>query len=191
MVVTLPNGMYIDTTVKCMNCNVLIVRKSPCFLIGAKYCNRECYANHRRSDRVPRTSPYHRIPRSLFINTISRAFMFDDCGICGWNETSCDLAHIVPLKDGGLDILENTVILCPNHHRMFDRGMIDLDIILEARDRCYILNAVSCQGLLDQHINVEDALPSVPIQHINAGDVQCITIPFELPQATKPWTTPQ
>ena len=40
------------------------------------------------------------------------------CSICGWNEASCDLHHIVPRKDGGEDNFDNLIVVCPNCHRI-------------------------------------------------------------------------
>jgi len=33
-------------------------------------------------------------------------------------------------KDGGADAEENTVRLCPNHHRLFDKGKIASETVL-------------------------------------------------------------
>lgn len=35
--------------------------------------------------------------------------------------------HIKPLNDGGFDVKENLLILCPNHHIEFDYGSISID----------------------------------------------------------------
>jgi len=40
------------------------------------------------------------------------------CAICGWNESTCDIHHIVQQKDGGSDNNDNLIIVCPNHHRI-------------------------------------------------------------------------
>lgn len=40
------------------------------------------------------------------------------CSICGWNEASCDLHHIVPRKNGGGDNFDNLIVVCPNCHRI-------------------------------------------------------------------------
>jgi hypothetical protein len=42
----------------------------------------------------------------------------DACEICGWNETVCDAHHLVPRKSGGLNTVKNSIVLCPNHHRL-------------------------------------------------------------------------
>lgn len=40
------------------------------------------------------------------------------CAICGWNESTCDIHHIIQRKDGGSDKNDNLIIVCPNHHRI-------------------------------------------------------------------------
>ena len=39
------------------------------------------------------------------------------CALCGWNEASCDIHHIIPKKYGGTDSHDNLIIVCPNCHR--------------------------------------------------------------------------
>ncbi|MGL6553815.1 HNH endonuclease signature motif containing protein [Aeromonas jandaei] len=45
------------------------------------------------------------------------------CEICGENR-SIDRCHIIPNKLGGTQEEENILILCPTHHRLFDRFML-------------------------------------------------------------------
>lgn len=40
------------------------------------------------------------------------------CSICGWNEATCDIHHIIPKKNGGADDNDNLIIVCPNCHRV-------------------------------------------------------------------------
>ena len=40
------------------------------------------------------------------------------CSICGWNESSCDIHHIVPKSKGGTNDADNLIIVCPNCHRV-------------------------------------------------------------------------
>ena len=49
------------------------------------------------------------------------------CEICGWDRDSVDLCHIVDRADGGSDDPENLVLLCPNHHRLFDSNLLTSD----------------------------------------------------------------
>lgn len=56
------------------------------------------------------------------------------CCVCGWNETTVDLAHIVPNRKYGVYHLNNIVPLCPNHHRTFDYQIMPIEekIIIES-----------------------------------------------------------
>lgn len=45
------------------------------------------------------------------------------CEICGENR-SIDRCHIVPNKLGGTQAEDNILLLCPTHHRLFDRFML-------------------------------------------------------------------
>ena len=40
------------------------------------------------------------------------------CSICGWNEATCDIHHIIPKKAGGTNDDENLIYVCPNCHRI-------------------------------------------------------------------------
>jgi hypothetical protein len=59
----------------------------------------------------------------------------NNCQVCGKkiqigvNEFASELHHIRPLgKHNGSDTSDNVIVLCPNHHLMFDRGAITIDI---------------------------------------------------------------
>jgi predicted restriction endonuclease len=73
--------------------------------------------------------------RATFRVMIRREFL-DRCAICGWDEAPNDVAHIVARKHGGSDALDNVVMLCPNHHRLFDTGRIPVEDVLAARQNC-------------------------------------------------------
>lgn len=55
------------------------------------------------------------------------------CQICGNSLTLyeglsySEVHHIHPIKDFGKDEKENMLVLCPNHHKMFDIGIISLN----------------------------------------------------------------
>lgn len=40
------------------------------------------------------------------------------CSICGWNESTCDIHHIVPKSKGGTNENSNLIVVCPNCHRI-------------------------------------------------------------------------
>jgi len=55
----------------------------------------------------------------------------DKCQVCGVNLKVdrgffCDTHHVKPLSKGGIDVSENILVLCPNHHRFFDRSKYEI-----------------------------------------------------------------
>jgi len=59
------------------------------------------------------------------------------CLICGWDEASVDVCHITPRKEGGESTLRNVVFLCPNHHRMYDEGLIQREHLVALAQQQY------------------------------------------------------
>lgn len=52
---------------------------------------------------------------STWARSVKRYFG-NECMICGWNKASCDAHHIIEKSKGGLNTLQNALVLCPNHH---------------------------------------------------------------------------
>ena len=46
------------------------------------------------------------------------------CQICSFSR-ALDLCHIHPNRDKGEVVKDNILILCPNHHRCFDKGLLE------------------------------------------------------------------
>lgn len=98
---------------------------------NAAYCSQACKGRGNGRQLTGRIqNKFHR--NSTFRKSMRR-FFHDRCSICGWDEAPCDVAHIVSRKDGGDDALDNVTMLCPNHHRMFDLGLIPVSEIRAAR----------------------------------------------------------
>lgn len=51
------------------------------------------------------------------------------CAICGWggNKSIVNVHHIHPKSDGGSDMTDNQIVLCPNHHSVLS-ALISYDI---------------------------------------------------------------
>ena len=99
----------------------------------AIYCSRRCFGKgHSKlmTGRRPSNGTY--TSRNTFRAMIRREFR-DECAVCGWAEAPCDVAHIVSRRGGGEDTLENVTMLCPNHHRLYDSGLISETLIRETR----------------------------------------------------------
>lgn len=58
--------------------------------------------------------------KDLSKRTISKIFERSNkgCSICGWNESTCDIHHIIPKSKGGNNDNDNLIIVCPNCHRI-------------------------------------------------------------------------
>lgn len=102
-----------------------------------KYCSVTCWQAHRsiamRGAGHPRfvgeNSNGDRATFSKFV----KGLIDDRCALCDWQLTPNDVCHIIPCARGGENTLDNVVILCPNHHRAFDTGLIALSS-LEGKD---------------------------------------------------------
>lgn len=75
------------------------------------------------------------IERNHSVVTKLKRLYGDQCQICrvktdvGGNEYYSEVHHIQPLgAHRGPDIIENMIVLCPNHHVMFDKGAITIDL---------------------------------------------------------------
>jgi putative restriction endonuclease len=59
------------------------------------------------------------------------------CAICGLQVNLTEAAHIVPVKEDGIDEVTNGVLLCRNHHKAYDSGLLgiseDYTILLNRR----------------------------------------------------------
>ncbi len=96
------------------------------------------------------------------------------CAICGWSLSSravkykyrkdgvhlhqrgCEMHHILPVSEGGKDEFENLILLCPNHHKEADLGLISIEYLksLVAKDKQEAkdnqrLNNISGEQMLD------------------------------------------
>ena len=74
-----------------------------------------------RPFQAPTAEELRRLSGEWHIGIIRRRNM--PCEICGENR-STDNCHILPNCMGGTGSIENLLILCPTHHRLFDRHML-------------------------------------------------------------------
>jgi len=68
-------------------------------------------------------------------NEIAKIYLYK-CAVCGWHlpyktpdgknqpQGGCDVHHITPHSEGGADTIENLILLCPNHHKEADTGLL-------------------------------------------------------------------
>lgn len=115
-----------------------------------KYCSRECANKHVISQEqkvkisktmkkvwearnVEKPEQIKMRPKKSILDlskrTISKILKRANqgCMICGWNESTCDIHHIIPKKHGGTDENENLIVICPNCHRKVHTHKLELD----------------------------------------------------------------
>ncbi len=61
------------------------------------------------------------------------------CAVCGWQASNgrfkdkrgktihsngCEIHHIIEVSAGGKDEMDNLILLCPNHHKLADLGIM-------------------------------------------------------------------
>ena len=109
-----------------------------------KYCGHSC----RRHQKAKMSKEYQSKRENHvyhFSGKIKKKYgklpcLIKDCG-CGWtkefleiNNTTCDLHHIVPRREGGDDSYSNIAPTCPNSHRLCDKGSISRDRMITLAD---------------------------------------------------------
>ena len=57
-------------------------------------------------------------------NSIRNLLLNSKCEICHFDRY-LELCHIIPKRIGGNDKPENKLILCPNHHKLLDWGLLN------------------------------------------------------------------
>jgi putative restriction endonuclease len=57
------------------------------------------------------------------------------CAICSLQARLTEAAHIIPVSDDGSDEIDNGILLCRNHHRAYDAGLIAIN-----KDYVIVLN---------------------------------------------------
>lgn len=67
------------------------------------------------------------------------------CAICSLQAKLTEAAHIIPVKDNGTDELTNGVLLCRNHHKAFDMGLLAINssyvIVLNQNYEKYLIES--------------------------------------------------
>lgn len=81
------------------------------------------------------------------------------CQLCGQrvqvgvSEYASESHHVQPVggKHGGPDIAENIIIVCPNHHLMFDRGAVTIDLKQKKVIHVDVENSIHNTSLILKH----------------------------------------
>jgi len=82
-----------------------------------------------------------RYKRNPVLSLLLKLKYKDSCQVCGENYRIekgffCDTHHLLPLRLGGKDTSDNILVVCPNHHRIFERCKVD--IILKGKETLII-----------------------------------------------------
>lgn len=96
-----------------------------------KYCGKSCAVkvnNKKRTGKryLKRSQPF----REKLLEEFGHKCMVPDCEY----DTFVDAHHIVAKKDGGLNDPENGILLCPNHHKEADHGLLSQDDLSKYRN---------------------------------------------------------
>lgn len=101
-----------------------------------KYCSEACIRKHeanKRKDYIAnRAKNINKVAHSVY-----RAYN-SSCAICGWRATDeliiskgkiqyaygNEIHHIKPIAEGGGETADNIILLCPNHHKQADLGIL-------------------------------------------------------------------
>ena len=118
---------------KCVICGAEITGK---YSNNRKYCSEACIRKHEATkyqDRITkRAKNINKVAHSVY-----RAYNFS-CAICGWRATDeliiskgkiqyaygNEIHHITPIAEGGRETADNIILLCPNHHKQADLGIL-------------------------------------------------------------------
>jgi hypothetical protein len=100
----------------------------------------------RRTDRIKRRTPPRRSGIAPASDAQRAKVAGQRCLVCG--ERPADPAHLVPRSLGGCDEPDCVVPLCRIHHRLYDRGELDLLPHLEPGYRTELAHGLTHVGLL-------------------------------------------
>lgn len=116
---------------------------------AAKYCSKACkiIAQIRNKENNLASKYLNKSARSFrrVWGPKLRKIWGNECMVCGWDEAPTDICHIVPVKDGGANTIDNIVLLCPNHHRMFDLGLIQREHLVASVQKLQLATGLCSQ----------------------------------------------
>lgn len=113
-----------------------------------KYCSEKC-ARKAEADKHKKAIAYRAVRHNPLALKVYRAYG-RKCAICQWQATEetisyrgkiqyahgNEIHHITPISEGGGDNWENVILLCPNHHKQADMGILSREA-LEAYTKPY------------------------------------------------------
>lgn len=113
-------------SVACDYCGKTLA-KWPSQVKGRNYCNRKC--QNLGHGQETKDDNHHNWNGGSSANWIRKKVKERDgnrCIICGF-DFCVQIHHITPRNKGGTNDFHNMITLCPNHHKMADLGIIDVE----------------------------------------------------------------
>jgi endogenous inhibitor of DNA gyrase (YacG/DUF329 family) len=110
-----------------------------------KFCSNECWKVWLSITHEGGRNPQYRNQYKDFTKSVKTKVIQlfgNKCIICGWDKAPNDICHIIPASNGGKAEISNLFLLCPNHHRMYDRKLITREEIL-SRLHSYLIPDIS------------------------------------------------
>lgn len=102
--------------------------------LNPRFCSKPCDWAYRSAHMIGNGNPNHRHGKSqMSAIAIAKRNYPMRCAVCGF-DVIVDVHHILPKSEGGVNDPNNLIVLCPNHHRMAQRGMITVEELLSARE---------------------------------------------------------
>ena len=134
---------------QCLICGSTIEGK---YSNNRKYCSEQCRRTAEAKKRIGNIAD-----RAKRVNFLAQAIYKAygcKCAICHWRATEelisvngkiqyaygNEIHHITPISEGGTETLDNIILLCPNHHKQADLGLIDRET-LRSYTKPFILSA--------------------------------------------------
>lgn len=128
-----------ENTLICPRCGesfTYIVRKGTKRKYCSLNCQRKATANSYNSTTKARVAEYN---HKGYLSKEIISLYNGKCAICGWRATDKiittpkgiqyaygnEIHHITPVREGGESNYSNLILLCPNHHKQADLGILD------------------------------------------------------------------
>ena len=114
---------------------------------AVKYCSEACQRKAGAKKNITAIAS-----RAVRMNKVAQAVYvaYDaKCALCGWQATpeliehngkmqyahGNEIHHILSVRDGGTEAPDNLILLCPNHHKQADLGLISQEEL-----KCHTVN---------------------------------------------------
>lgn len=135
------------------------------------YCSEECKrtaGNKKAYDSNPTKFANHNhkgyISKTIISNYKGR------CAICGWRASEeliktntgiqyaygNEIHHIIPVSQNGSADLDNLILLCPNHHKQANLGLISIEVL-----RTYLVKGKTEQEKIEDRNRSIDRIANV------------------------------